>query len=268
MRTPGQHTNGPANSYAEVHGPNYPDASALSKAPPECTPHKSKRAVSEWISNITIHLPLLSLPTGDRQPNGTCSYLLVILCISFLLCPLLYMYEDVRVRAVHLTRENAALEGEIHGLQTTLHDLRGRLTKVEELAFWEFARTMNTNMYVLPSPPLTLLMGRLRDICVNADELNVWSYGITNGLFNDSDPPITSTKHHLTHWPAVIIQSTDHRRIIGYKVESNGRNSGCWVVTGLMGFGQSGSHEVTFTAMQSISDAGYEVTVYYADRKL
>ena len=203
MPTSGQHTSGPANSYAEVHGPNYADASAFFKGPPKYTPHKSKR-VAGWISsttNVDERRPLLSLPKRDRQPDATCSYLLVILCIIFLLCPLLYfiipgpsnavdykslyegatahirrlnaqnlalekevalykdIYEDVRVWAVHLAQENAILEGEIHGLQTRLHDLRGQLTNSKVLAFWEIARTMNTNMYVLRSPPLTLLHG-------------------------------------------------------------------------------------------------------------
>ena len=317
MPTPGQHTSGPANSYAGVHGPNYPGASAFFRAPPKYTPHKSKRVVTEWISrisNVDERRPLLSLPKRDRQPDATCSYLLVILCIIFLLCPLLYfiipgpsdavdykslyegatahirrldaqnlamkkevalykdMYEDVRVRSVHLAQENAALEGEIHGLQTKLHDLRGQLTNCKVLSFWEIARTMNTNMYVLRSPSLTLLMARLRDIWVGADDPGgdpkFWSYGITNGLFNDNDPPVTSTKHHFTLSETVIIESTDHRRIVGYKVESNRWNNGWWFATGLIEFGQSGSHEVKFSAKQSISGAEYEVTVYYADWKL
>ena len=186
MSTPGQHTSGPSNSYAGVHGSNYPDASAFFKAPPKWTRHKPKRVVAEWVSSITGRLALLSLPKCDRQPNATCSYLLVIICIIFLLCPLIYKYEDLRVRAVHLAQENAALGGEIHGLQTRLHDLRGQLTNSKVLAFWEIARTMNTNMYVLRSPPLTPLMARLRDVWVGADDPGgdpkFWSYGITSGL--------------------------------------------------------------------------------------
>ena len=176
------------------------------------------------------------------------------------------------MRAVHLAQENAALDGEIHGLQTKLHDLRGQLTNSKVLAFWEIARTMNTNMYVLRSPPLTLLMARLRDVWVGADDPGgdpkFWSYGITSGLFNDNDPPVTSTKHHFADSQAIIIESTEHRRIVGYKVESNRWNNGWWFATGLMEFGQSGSHEVKFSAKQSISGAEYDVTVYYADWKL
>ena len=115
-------------------------------------------------------------------------------------------------------------------------------------------------------------MARLRDVWVGADDPGgdpkFWSYGITNGLFNDNDPPVTSTKHHFTLSEAVIIESTEHRRIVGYKVESNRWNNGWWFATGLIEFGQSGSHEVKFSAKQSISGAEYEVTVYYADWKL
>ena len=95
-----------------------------------------------------------------------------------------------------------------------------------------------------------------------------WSYGITNGLFNDNDPPVTSTKHHFADWQAVIIESTEHRRIVGYKVESNRWNNGWWSATGLIEFGQSGSHEVKFSAKPANNGAEYEATVYYADWKL
>ena len=272
MPTPGQHTSGPANSYAVVHGPNYPDASAFSKAPPKCTCHKSKRAVSEWISGITRRLPLLTLPTGDRQRNATCSKPLVILFIVLLLCPMLYMFEDVRVRAVHLAQENAVLKGEMH-----------ELTKFKVFPFREIAKTMNTNMYVFRSSPLTLLMARLRDIWVGIDDQgripNFWSYGITTGVFNDNGPPVTSTKHRFTHSEAVIIESTEHRRIVGYKVESYGRDGGWWFATGLIEFGQSGSHDVKFSAkglwdtveaedLAHWRRADFMVTVYYADWKL
>ena len=182
------------------------------------------------------------------------------------------MYEDIRVRAVHLAQENTALEGEIHDLQTKLHDLRGHLANSKVLAFWEIARTMNTNMYVLLSPPLTPLMVCLRDSWVGADDIGwgpkFWSYGITNGLFNDNDPAVTSTKHHFADRQAVIIESTEHRRIVGYKVESNRRNNGWWFATGLIEFGQSGLQEVKFSAKPANKGAEYEVTVYYADWKL
>ena len=182
------------------------------------------------------------------------------------------MFEDVRVRAVHLAQENAALKGEVHDLQTKLHDLRGQLTKSKVLPYWEIARKMNTNMYVFRSPPLTLLMARLRDVWVGADDLDggpkFWSYGITTELFNDDDSPITSTKRQFTHWEAVTFKSTEHRRIVGYKVESNRYINGWWFATGLIEFGQRGSHDVKFSAKESISVAKYEVTVYYADWKL
>jgi predicted nuclease with TOPRIM domain len=65
-----------------------------------------------------------------------------------------HMYEDIRAQAEHLEQSNAVLEGEIHDLQTKLHDLRGDLTNAKVLAFWEIARTMNTNMCVPLSPRL------------------------------------------------------------------------------------------------------------------
>jgi hypothetical protein len=70
------------------------------------------------------------------------------------------MYEDVRLRAVHLEQEKSALEGEVHTLQTKLHDVREHLTNAKVLAFWEIARIMHTNTYVPRSPPLTRLIAR------------------------------------------------------------------------------------------------------------
>src|SRR5258706_5936607 len=182
------------------------------------------------------------------------------------------MYEDVRVQAGHLEQANAALEDEIHNLQIKLHDLRGHLTNSKVLAFWEIARTMNTNMYAPRSLTLTLLIACFRDIWVGADDPGggpkFWSYGITNGLFNDNDPPVTSIKLHFADWQAAIVENTEHRRIVGYKVESTRYNNGWWFATGLDEFGQGGSHEVKFGAKQANGGAEYEVTVSYADWRL
>jgi len=358
MPTSGQHNSGPAG----VKAPSYPsggEAPACRRAPPRYKHYKSKRVVAGCITSIADvdeRHPLLSQPKHDARPEASCSSLLVILCISFLLCPLFYfiipgssdavdykslyqvatariqhlsthnlaleknvtrykdmyedicvraahldqentalegeiqglqtklhglqeqvafykdMYEDVRARAVHLEQENAALERKMHDLQNKLHDLREQLTNSKVLAFWEIARTMYTNMYVPPSPPLTLLIARLRDVWVGADDPGggpkFWSYGITSGLFNDNDPPVTSTKFHFADNQAAIIESTEHRRVVGYKVESNRWNNGWWIATGLMEFGQSGSHEVRFGAKSANNGAEYEVTVFFADWKL
>ena len=173
-----------------------------------------------------------------------------------------HMYEDVRVRAEHLEHENAAFEGEIHGL-------REQLTNSKVLAFWEMAGTMHTNMYVPLSPPLTQLIVHLRDVWVGADdsgaEPKLWSYGITNGLFNNNDPPVTSNKLYFAAYHGAIVESTKHRRIVGYKIESNRGNNGWWLATGLDEFGQSGSHVVKFAAKPGNNGAEYEVTVFYAD---
>jgi len=182
------------------------------------------------------------------------------------------MYEDIRVQAGHLEQANAALEDEMHDLQIKLHDLRGHLAHSKVLAFWEIVRTMNTNMYVPRSLPLTLLMACFRDIWVGADDPGggpkFWSYGITSGLFNDNDPPVSSIKLHFADWQAAIVENTEDHRIVGYKVESNRYNNGWWIATGLAEFGQSGSHEVKFGAKQANGGAEYEVTVFYADWKL
>jgi len=183
-----------------------------------------------------------------------------------------HMYEDVSVRAEHLEHENAAFEGEIHDLQTELHDLRGQLTNSKVLAFWEMARIMQTNMYVPLSPLLTQLMGHLRGVWVSADdsgnEPKFWSYGVTNGLFNDNDPPVSSIKHYFAAYHGAIVESTELRRIVGYKIESNRWNNGWWLATGLDEFGQGGSHVVKFAAKPGGNGAEYEVTVFYADWKL
>jgi hypothetical protein len=58
---------------------------------------------------------------------------------------------------------------------------------------------------------LTLLMARLRDVWVGADDPGAgpkfWSYGITNGLFNDNDPPVTSTRLHFAAYQTAIVES-------------------------------------------------------------
>jgi len=226
---------------------------------------------------------LLFQPT--RNPGDKASFaLLAVLFFIFIFCPLVYfsdvtlykhMYEDVRVRAGRLEQQNAAFEGEIHLLRTQLHDLQGKLTNYKVLAFWEIARTMHTNMYGPHfSPPLTLalLIVHHRDIWVGADDPGAgpkfWSYGLTNGLFNNNDPPVTSIKLHFGAGKAAIVESIEHRRIVGYKVESNRWNNGWWIATGLNEFGEGGSHEVKFDAKPSINGAEYEVTVFYADWKL
>ena len=182
------------------------------------------------------------------------------------------MYEDVRVQAGHLEHANAALEDDIHDLQVKLHDLRGHLSNAKVLAFWEIVRTMTTNMYVPRSVALSLLMACRRDVWVGADDTGhgpkFWSYGITSGLFNDNDPPVTSIKLHFADYQAAVVETTEDHRIIGYKIESNRENNGWWMATGLAEFGESGSHEVKFGAKAANNGAEYEVTVFYADWKL
>ena len=111
-----------------------------------------------------------------------------------------------------------------------------------------------------------------RDIWVGADDTGhgpkFWSYGITSGLFNDNDPPVTSIKRHFADHQAAISETWEDHRIVGYKVESSRENNGWWIATGLDEFGQGGSHEVTFGAKPANHGAEYEVTVFYADWKL
>ena len=55
-------------------------------------------------------------------------------------------------------------------------------------AFWEIARTIDTNMCVPLFPSLHLLIVHHRNVWVSADDPGVvpefWSYGITNGRYN------------------------------------------------------------------------------------
>jgi len=95
-----------------------------------------------------------------------------------------------------------------------------------------------------------------------------WSYGITNGRYNDNDPLITSVKLLFSADQAATSVSTEQRRIVGYKVESNRPNNGWWFATGLNEFGEGGSPEVTFKAKDAGNGAWYEVVVFYADWNL
>jgi len=182
------------------------------------------------------------------------------------------IYEDVCVRVQHLERENAALDGETSDLQTKLHELRGHLMNAKVSAFWEIARTMDTNMCVPPFPLLHLLMVHHRNFWVGADDMGggpkFWSYGITNGRYNDNDPLITSVKLLFSNDQAATTVSTEQHRIVGYKVESNRSNNGWWFATGLNEFGEGGSPEVVFKAKDAGNGAWYEVVVSYTDWKL
>ena len=114
-------------------------------------------------------------------------------------------------------------------------------------------------------------MAHLRDVWVSADDWGVgpkfWSYGITNGRYNDNNPPVTSTTLRFTADQAAIIESTEQHRIVGYKVESNRFNNGWWIATGLNEFGQGGAGQVKFSAKAANNGAEYEVVVFYADWK-
>jgi hypothetical protein len=273
MPTSGQHDSGPAGPSDPLGGYTL----AFSSAPPKYSQHKSNRAVEDCTASLPYvdeRRPLLCRLKLCHQPGATS-----IFSIIFLLCLLLYfiipgpsdavdykpLYHEATARIQRLEQKNAALEGDVH-------DLREHLTNSKVSAFWEIARTMHTSMCVPRYLPFTLLMARLRDVWVGADDPGgdpkFWPYGITSGLFNDNDPLVTSIKLHFAADQAATIESTEYRRIVGYKVESNRWNNGWWFATGLFEFGQSGSHEVKFSAKPSINGAEYEVTVFFADWKL
>jgi hypothetical protein len=182
------------------------------------------------------------------------------------------MYEGVRVRAQHLEQENVALEDEMQDLRTKLHDLRGHLMNAKVAAFWEIVRTLDTNMYVRLLPLLTLLMVHLRNVWVGADDPGndpkLWSYGVTNELYNGNNPPVTSTTLRFTADQAVTLELTEQHRIVGYKIKSNRQNNGWWIATGLNEFGQGGSCQVKFSAKAPVfGGAEYGVIVFHADKR-
>jgi hypothetical protein len=173
------------------------------------------------------------------------------------------LYDDARVQVGHLLKEKAALVNEVDGL-------RGQLSKAKVEAFWEIARTMDTNMYVLRpvrSRHLTIL---LRDVWIGADDPGAgpkfWSYGITSGKYND-DPPVTATQVHVSSRDATVVESTDKCRVVGYRVQSDRWNNGWWMATGLNEFGQSGDHRLQFNAREGPPHNGaeYEVVIFYAE---
>ena len=94
-----------------------------------------------------------------------------------------------------------------------------------------------------------------------------WSYGITNGKFNADDPPVTATRLHFSSGQAAVVESTDQRRVVGYRVESDRRNNGWWMATGLNEFGQSGYHPLQFSAREGPPHNGaeYEVVIFYSE---
>jgi len=160
------------------------------------------------------------------------------------------LYDNARVQVHHLLNENSALVSEVDNLREHLNK-----TKVE--AFWEIARFMDTNM----------------DVWVGADDPGagpkIWSYGITNGKYHDNDPPVSAALVHFSSGRAAVIESTDRRRVVGYRVESNRWNNGWWMATGLNEFGQGGYQLLQFSARQGPPNNGaeYEVVVFHSERK-
>ena len=173
------------------------------------------------------------------------------------------------VETTYLTKIRLVLEGE-------LSDLRGRLKVAKVDAFWEMARAMDTNMFVmqtlyfLKSITHAFHLEYLRDVWVGADEADIgpkfWSHGITRGISNANNPPITSTKLHFTAGQVVVVESTKQKHIVGYRVESNRRNNGWWTASGLNEFGNAGFHQLRFSAKQGPQHNGaeYDVIVFYA----
>ena len=267
-----------------IQSPAYVDERRPLLYQPHSEPEPEPNHVSSWCILLVLVSMFLLFYSMMPSADGNCRSLLSIskvqvqhlternLALGKDVSLYKSMYEDVRVQAGHLDQENAALEDEMHDLQIKLHDLREHLANAKVSAFWEIARTMNTNMYVPRSLPLSPLIACFRDIWVGADDPGggpkFWSYGITSGLYNDNDPPVTSIKLHFADWQAATVENTENRRIVGYKVESNRYNNGWWIASGLDEFGQGGSHEVRFSAKQANGGAEYEVTVFYAEWKL
>jgi len=186
------------------------------------------------------------------------------------------MYEDVRIRAQNLTWEKSMLEGEVHDLKdkvrglkdevcsleervgdldNEVRSLKNRLTKSKVEAFWEIARVMDTNA----------------DVWVGADDPGAgpkfWSYGITNGRYHHDNPAVTTLRLLFSSAQAAAFESTDQRRVVGYRIESNQQNNGWWMLTGLDEFGEAGSRQLQFSAKQGPRSEGakYEAVVFYAE---
>ena len=89
-----------------------------------------------------------------------------------------------------------------------------------------------------------------------------WAYGITNGKYND--PPVTTTQITFSV-QGTVVESTDERRVVGYRVESDRRNNGWWMATGLNEFGDGGYHRLQFSAKEGPPHNGatYEAVIFY-----
>ena len=239
-------------------------------------------SIPYWDYSDEAQRPLLSSSPSQSDVSVRAARLRIILVIVTL-WPIAYfiysvvfvpsqvalyknLYDDAQAQVGHLLNEKAALVNEVDGLKEQLNR-----AKVE--AFWEIARTMDTNMYVsvlsVSRHHLTLL---LRDVWVGADDMGAgpkfWSYGITNGKYHNDDPPVTATQFRFSSGEAIVIESTDRRRVVGYRVQSNRSNNGWWMATGLNEFGQSGDHRLQFVARGGPPHNGaeYGVVVFYAER--
>ena len=115
---------------------------------------------------------------------------------------------------------------------------------------------------------LTLL---LSNIWVAADDPGAgpksWSYGITNGKYHNGDPCVTPTQFRFSSEKVIVAETTDRRRVVGYRVQSNRSNNGWWIATGLYEFGRSGHYHLQFAARGDPPSNGaeYEVVVFYAE---
>ena len=155
----------PLPSLSYTHN-THAQSQGFSSPPPPYSTRKPSSAYSEHGSRQRNYIdeerrPLLSSPPPKSTSNASIRKAAVLVAIvaiwsiayfaySLIFVPsqvALYknLYDDARAQVDHLVKERATLMNEID-------NLRGRLSNAKVEAFWEIARTMDTNMYVCTYP--------------------------------------------------------------------------------------------------------------------
>ena len=133
---PAYSTRKPSSAYSE-HGPrqrNYVDEERrplLSSPPSKSTSNPSIRKAAVLVAIVAIWSIAYFAYSLIFVPSQVALYK--------------NLYDDARAQVDHFVKERAALMSEVDNLW-------GRLNNAKVEAFWEIARTMDTNMYVYTCP--------------------------------------------------------------------------------------------------------------------
>ena len=130
-------------------------AQGFSSPPP---PYATREPSSAYPEHDEERQPLLSTPPPKSKSDTAIRMAIIVLVAIVVIWPIAYLafvpsqvalykslYGGALAQVDHLVKERATLMSEVD-------NLRGQLSNAKVDAFWEIARTMDTNMYVYTYP--------------------------------------------------------------------------------------------------------------------